>query len=317
MKNKLEDYKQAPISLDSFYRGIVEDNNDPALLGRVKIRLVGIHTDIKTASEINGIPTDHLPWATPIQPVNGGGTSGFGTFTIPIQGTQVFVFFENGNILQPRYFGVSPGQPSETSAEIQNANSNPQNNFTKKGKLEAPKTFPSNVAPVSDDVLNNTDLKVYLTRFEHDINKGTKGNVVVKSIPKDGGQEMTITKFVSLELPWLNNASSISCIPKGEYPCTYTRSNNAWIGQSYILSNVPKRYGIRIHKGWWAGTKQIYGYASDVEGCIIFGTDFIDAISSKGKYEQYKILNGEASQAKLDNLLDQREFTLIVDGVVG
>lgn len=46
------------------YTGIVEDNVDPRHFNRVKVRLYGIHTD--QADGAMQIPTDDLPWATPL-----------------------------------------------------------------------------------------------------------------------------------------------------------------------------------------------------------------------------------------------------------
>jgi hypothetical protein len=45
------------MNINKFYYGFVEDNVDPLKVGRVKVRILGIHTDNK-----NDIPTDHLPW---------------------------------------------------------------------------------------------------------------------------------------------------------------------------------------------------------------------------------------------------------------
>lgn len=39
--------------------------------------------------------------------------TGFGLWSVPLQGSHVFVFFEGGHILHPRYFATVPGIPSE------------------------------------------------------------------------------------------------------------------------------------------------------------------------------------------------------------
>ena len=48
------------MGLDGFvwFTGVVEDRNDPAKLGRVRVRCLGFHTEDK-----NDIPTADLPWA--------------------------------------------------------------------------------------------------------------------------------------------------------------------------------------------------------------------------------------------------------------
>ena len=97
--------------LSGFYRGVVEDNNDPKKAGRVRVRIHGIHSPKKIKTELDGIPTDELPWAEPILPINEGSVSGFGVWSVPVQGCHVMCFFENGNVTQPRYFGSMPGIP--------------------------------------------------------------------------------------------------------------------------------------------------------------------------------------------------------------
>ena len=42
-----------------------------------------------------------------------GNMTGFGAWTVPLQGSHVFLFFENGHILQPRYFATVPGKPED------------------------------------------------------------------------------------------------------------------------------------------------------------------------------------------------------------
>jgi len=115
MKNKLEDLKFKDSQLHGFYRGIVEDNNDPEKLGRCRIRVFGIHTDVKIKTLTEGIPTEDLPWAEPvISPVEGG-VSGFGLWSVPVQGAQVLIFFEEGNMMKPRFMASLPGRPEESS----------------------------------------------------------------------------------------------------------------------------------------------------------------------------------------------------------
>ena len=96
---------------DGVYRCVVEDNKDPEKRGRCKVRIYGIHTQVKTISETEGIPTANLPWAEPCLSVFEGAISGFGIFSVPLQGSHLYCFFENGALSQPRYFASAPGIP--------------------------------------------------------------------------------------------------------------------------------------------------------------------------------------------------------------
>jgi phage baseplate assembly protein gpV len=111
IKNSLRNIKIEVEQLNHFYRGVVEDNKDPLKAGRVRVRIHGLHTYKKTKSETDGIPTEELPWAEPCMPIHEGSVSGFGSWAVPLQGSQVMLFFENGNVTQPRYFASMPGIP--------------------------------------------------------------------------------------------------------------------------------------------------------------------------------------------------------------
>jgi len=49
----------------NWWYGVVEDVNDPAKLGRAKVRIFGHHTD-----NLAELPTKDLPWAAAVNPVN-------------------------------------------------------------------------------------------------------------------------------------------------------------------------------------------------------------------------------------------------------
>ena len=59
-----------------FYTGVVENRSDPLQLGRCQVRIVGLHTHDKVQ-----LPTNDLPWATPMQPVVSAAMNGIGFTT--------------------------------------------------------------------------------------------------------------------------------------------------------------------------------------------------------------------------------------------
>lgn len=87
------------------YRGVVEDNDDPEKAGRIKVRILGIHSDNSAYVE-----TKHLPWAIPATSLNmsGGGTRNIGISNVPSIGSHVFIFFESGDHNYPVYFAGAP-----------------------------------------------------------------------------------------------------------------------------------------------------------------------------------------------------------------
>lgn len=78
------------------YRGTVVDNNDPLKLGRIKVKVYPWFANITESNK--------LPWAVPAMPIWEGSGNGYGYFAVPKVGSQVFVFFENGEYMQPVYF---------------------------------------------------------------------------------------------------------------------------------------------------------------------------------------------------------------------
>ena len=92
--------------MKTFY-GIVEDRQDPLKVGRVRVRVHGIHSDDKQL-----ISTPDLPWAQVILPTTSAGLSGFGTQHGLVEGSTVFGFFRDGELCQqPVIMGSAAGIP--------------------------------------------------------------------------------------------------------------------------------------------------------------------------------------------------------------
>lgn len=73
---------------DSTYIGVVEDNQDPQKLGRVKVRVLNIFDNLSLAD---------IPWANPWKDLNGNG------FNIPDKGKIVIVVFDKGDKNRPEF----------------------------------------------------------------------------------------------------------------------------------------------------------------------------------------------------------------------
>lgn len=111
--------------------------------------------------------------------------------------------------------------------------------------------------------------------------QGTRGRLLT-----DRGQWFTI------ELPWRENLSKISCIPAGRYHCV--SELHPKLGRVYRLASVPGRAGILIHTGNWAGDVS-KGWKSNVEGCILIGKQrgrLLDV--TKKQYQEAVLLSQRA-----------------------
>lgn len=82
---------------DSFrwFVGVVVSNHDPLKLGRVKVRIRGLHSNSE-----EDIPTSDLPWAQVLVPSTEGGISGIGKMPQLQNGSQVVGFFADGEASQ-------------------------------------------------------------------------------------------------------------------------------------------------------------------------------------------------------------------------
>lgn len=91
-----------------WWMGVVEDNNDPEQLGRVRVRCLGLHTEDKEA-----LPTEDLPWAMVMMPTTGASTSGVGHSPSGLlNGSWVMGFFRDATACQePVVMGSFPGNP--------------------------------------------------------------------------------------------------------------------------------------------------------------------------------------------------------------
>lgn len=119
------------------YRGVIENNNDPEMLGRCQIRVWGLHDELKEADAQEGIPTENLSWAEPALGLIEGSMSGHGLFSVPLQGSHVFCFFESGNWESLRYFATAPGLPVAAADTTQGFN-DPDGVYPREDRLGEP-----------------------------------------------------------------------------------------------------------------------------------------------------------------------------------
>ncbi len=90
--------------------------------------------------------------------------------------------------------------------------------------------------------------------------------IIIRSLPlKDctiGQLELVGTDFrcFTLELPWLNNANDISCVPAGTYK--YRKRISPSLGRVIHLIGTEPRTWVYIHSG---------NFTASILGCILVG----------------------------------------------
>jgi len=116
------------------YFGIVEDTQDPKRLGRVRVRVFGVHNKNKV-----DVPTDSLPWASVLLPTTSAANSGIGTTPYILNGSLVALQFLDGADLQtPLVMGTVP-------SEIQEVLMNIEGTMSKEGLMMLVSKTPQNV----------------------------------------------------------------------------------------------------------------------------------------------------------------------------
>src|SRR3972149_2239551 len=102
-------------TIQAVYYGVVVDRNDPLKLGRVRVRISGVHT-----SNTVELPTKDLPWAVPIQSFTSAALSGIGySATGVVEGTMVVCIFADEMKQIPLILGTIAGIPSETDEAVE------------------------------------------------------------------------------------------------------------------------------------------------------------------------------------------------------
>ena len=96
------------------YVGYVTQRDDPEQLGRVRVC-------------IPGVIEPHSSWAWPLG-TSGGGSKDHGFFAVPVNGAEVAVFFNQGDVDEPYYLSAHWGKPDDESEVPEEARKLPPDN---------------------------------------------------------------------------------------------------------------------------------------------------------------------------------------------
>lgn len=133
----------AGIDNTPIFYGVVENRIDPMKLGRVQVRIMGMHSEIKNGNEETGegIPTEDLPWAYPMQPITSAAMNGIGDSpTGMVEGTHVIGISRDGRFMNDLIIiGTIGGIPQEASNPQVGFN-DPNGTYPKEDYLEEPDT---------------------------------------------------------------------------------------------------------------------------------------------------------------------------------
>lgn len=132
-------------------------------------------------------------------------------------------------------------------------------------------------------------MRIVINRINYD-KKQTVGRLTIVNDDNE-----VIFSCKTLELSWLNNATSISCIPEGNYKVR--KRNSEKYGNHLHILDVPNRSYILIHQG---------NYYTQIRGCVLVGSKFIDINNDK----QVDVIESKLTLNRLLSVIDVNELDL-------
>lgn len=197
-----------------WFFGKVEDRNDPMELGRLRVRVYGVHTPDKVKDQFKGIPTNELLWSQPVNGITSAAMNGIGESPSGcVEGTMVFGFFLDGRHAQdPFILGTLAGVPVDGA--------NPSQGFND----------PKGVYP---KYLNESDVsRLARTAYMSHPGLANKYNTMIKDIPSGADQVATTGVKGSADTPgtkWSEPAPAAA--PR--YPYNHVRETESGHVEEY------------------------------------------------------------------------------------
>jgi len=246
LKNLPDDLKFSSTKFNSIYRGVVEDNNDPLMIGRVKVRIFGLHTPDLINTDIVGIPTSDLPWVEPVLSILEGSITGYGLWSVPLNGSHVMIFFENGNYTQPRYFATVPGIPT-TAADTNTGFNDPDGVYPRSDRLDESDFH--RLARGTKDVVTSP---AYNAQYPHNIVLATHGGHVIEIDSTPNNERINIQHKCGSYTELDKDGNKTEEV-KNDYTLTISNDNTVTIGGNLLVNitgnatiNVTKDYTLNV-----------------------------------------------------------------------
>lgn len=176
-----------------FYTGVVESRSDPLELGRCQVRVVGLHTHDKTQ-----LPTQQLPWATPVQPIGSAAMNGIGYTPVgPVEGTTVIIMFADEYMQQPIMLGTVGGISHSPQPISDDDSANAIPTYAIKDIILRTVTGPVSGKQLTfvDTETNKTNLTSGLTANMKVLGFGLSNNCTIVSI--ESSTQITISEAVT------------------------------------------------------------------------------------------------------------------------
>ena len=273
------------------WTGVVEDRQDPLMLGRCRVRVFGIH-DIN----IQDIPTNDLPWAYPVMPLTSASISGIGDAPVgPVEGTHVVGFWRDGSSQQqPVMIGTLPGVPEDAPNT-----SNPEFAGLQSPLENYPKTGEDTDGNIRGHGLNESDTS-RLARYRYPV-EGEDGKSSEEGVCEECKTETIVQKKLDervLNVAVANDHGFYSEPPtkfNPKYPLNHVRVSES--GHVFEVDDTPQSE--RLHTYHSSGTfEEIYPFGTKVTKVVRDNYEFVLG----DQYVNIKKLNPEGGTFDGGNL---------------
>ena len=145
-----------------FFIGVVEDNNDPSQLNRVRVRIFGKHTE-----DLTLLPTKSLPWYNVVMPVTCASTSGIGQTLGLVQGSWVFgTFIDGPNEQEALILGSLPGESTQPVQDGEGFK-DPNGTYPKQTGTDTPNSATDSISDVYKNRLAQRVTDIPIARQPH------------------------------------------------------------------------------------------------------------------------------------------------------
>jgi hypothetical protein len=252
--------------------GVVEDVNDPLTLGRCKVRCFGYHP----AKSTNQVPTEDLPFALSIHPLNTPNL--YGT---PRVGEWVFGFFLDAlSAQEPAILGYLPAIP-QAAAEYFGTAPNMTRNF-------------ANVVNKNDVLwdVNNASIEI---STDTNLTLSGKNNLTLSDSVNTTTLNALLSRILTLEdklniVATVNQLNTVALVPAYQYSENWSKALTFTPGQQFGVGGVKDRnWG--LYRSWYGSNPDTTWGSS---GATATKTDLSGIVSLKasGKGVDVVIVDG-------------------------
>jgi len=229
LKNLPDDLKFSSTKFNSIYRGVIEDNDDPLMMGRVKVRIFGLHTPELTNTDTEGIPTSDLPWAEPVLSILEGSITGYGLWSVPLNGSHVMIFFENGNYTQPKYFATVPGIPT-VAADTNAGFNDPDGIYPRSDRLDE-----SDFHRLARGTKDAVTSPAYNAQYPHNIVLATHGGHIIEIDSTPSNERINIQHKCGSYIELDKDGNKTEAV-MNDYTLTISNDNTVTIGGNLVVN---------------------------------------------------------------------------------